>query len=384
MLQCNVNAPRVGPRPLGVHLGLASSMWLGGHGGVAMARDRFATLTRGIEAYWAHPYRRAIPERPVLWQAGTTRLLDFAPAGAPPAARTALLVPSLVNRAYILDLAPGRSLTAYLAARGIRPLVVDWGAPGEEERGFDLTGYVTHRLMPAFDAAARLAGTRLDLIGYCMGGLLALPVALARRDRCTSLTMLATPWDFHAEDPGWSRVLAALEPAFGDVVEREGVLPVDLLQACFAVTQPTSVSKNMPRSRRSIPPATTPWRSSRSRIGSTTGFRSPVRWQSNACSAGTATTRRRAAPGGSPEKASIRPPWRYRHWPLSRRATRSCRQDRRALLPRQFPVRAPSARALDMLVWSPDATANDSAGSRSRTGCSQLHNNYCAMHKIDL
>ena len=243
MLQCNVNAPRVGPRPLGVHLGLASSMWLGGHGGVAMVRDRFATLTRGIEAYWAHPYRRAIPERPVLWQAGTTRLLDFAPAGAPPAARTALLVPSLVNRAYILDLAPGRSLTAYLAARGIRPLVVDWGAPGEEERGFDLTGYVTHRLMPAFDAAARLAGTRLDLIGYCMGGLLALPVALARRDRCTSLTMLATPWDFHAEDPGWSRVLAALEPAFGDVVEREGVLPVDLLQACFAVTQPTSVSE---------------------------------------------------------------------------------------------------------------------------------------------
>ena len=242
-LHRNINAPRVGPRPLGVHLGLVSSMWLGGAGGVALARDRFTTLTRGIEAYWRHPYRRAAPEHPVLWQAGTTRLFDFTPAGAPPAERVGLIVPSLVNRAFILDLAPGRSLTDYLAARGIRPLVVDWGAPGEQERAFDLTAYVTQRLLPAFDAAARLTGARLDLIGYCMGGMLALPAALARRDRCTSLALLATPWDFHAEDPGWSRVLAALEPAFSGVIEREGVLPVDLLQACFAVTQPTSVSE---------------------------------------------------------------------------------------------------------------------------------------------
>ena len=250
-----MSAARFGPRPLGVHLGLATSIWLSGLGGTAVAgtgtgtgtgaeaaRERFDTLKRGIEAYWAHPYRRAAPQRTVLWQAGTTRLLDYTPAGAPPAKRAALLVPSLVNRAYILDLAPNRSLTAYLAAHGVRPLVVDWGAPGEAEQAFDLNAYITRRLVPAFDAAARHFDGPLDLIGYCMGGILTLALALLRGERCAALALLATPWDFHAEDPGWGRVLAALEPVFGAVVEREGVLPVDLLQACFAVTQPASVA----------------------------------------------------------------------------------------------------------------------------------------------
>ena len=66
----------------------------------------------------------------MLWQEGTTRLLDYAPAGGMPV----LAVPSLVNRAYILDLAPDNSLMRYLAGLGLRPFLVDWDAPGEVER----------------------------------------------------------------------------------------------------------------------------------------------------------------------------------------------------------------------------------------------------------
>ena len=49
-----------------------------------------------------------------------------------------LVVPSLINRPYILDLAPGRSLLRWLAAQGLRPLLMDWGTPGAAEAGFDL------------------------------------------------------------------------------------------------------------------------------------------------------------------------------------------------------------------------------------------------------
>ena len=57
-----------------------------------------------------------------------------------------MFVPSLVNRAYVLDLAPGRSMLRWLAERGIRPVLLDWGWPGAAERSFTLTDYVAGRL----------------------------------------------------------------------------------------------------------------------------------------------------------------------------------------------------------------------------------------------
>src|SRR5258708_67741 len=59
-------------------------------------RARFDRLAAGIESYRRHPYRRALPEPPVLWQDGTTRLLDYrtGPTGGP----VVLAVPSLINR----------------------------------------------------------------------------------------------------------------------------------------------------------------------------------------------------------------------------------------------------------------------------------------------
>src|SRR5687768_13997197 len=106
-----------GPRPLALCLELA---WREGRErGEAAATTEFL---EGLNTYWRHPYRRRPRLLPVLWQDGPARLLDYGPAGAPPV----LVLPSLINRAYILDLMPGRSLMAHLAAAGLRPLLLDW------------------------------------------------------------------------------------------------------------------------------------------------------------------------------------------------------------------------------------------------------------------
>jgi polyhydroxyalkanoate synthase len=241
-----MTGPRLGPRPLPLHLWAAGATWLGSllasparATEAEAVRARYAAFIDGIEAYWAHPYRRRQPAPRVLWRAGTATLADHRADGGH-GARPVLLVPSLVNRAYILDLAPGRSLVAYLAARGLAPLVVDWDEPGPEEMAFTVADYVTRRLEPALEEAA--AGGPVPVVGYCMGGLLALALAVRRPRLVASLALLATPWDFHAEAAGWSAVLAALEPAFAAIVA-DGVLPVDVLQACFAAVQPMRVAE---------------------------------------------------------------------------------------------------------------------------------------------
>ncbi len=206
-----------------------------------LRQDR--ALLAGIAAYRRHPYQRTLADPPTCWQEGGTRLLDFGGEGP-----LVLVVPSLVNRAYVLDLAPGHSLLRDLAANGLHPLLLDWGWPGEVERDFTLTDYVAGRLERAlvavegFAAGGGAIGGKISVVGYCMGGLLALAAAQRRPDRVQALALLATPWDFHAADPAQAAALARLLPLFEPALALGGTLPIDLLQTLFALLDPFGVS----------------------------------------------------------------------------------------------------------------------------------------------
>jgi len=274
-------ADRLGPRPIGLHLGQAMASLLGALAALPAARAgdlpwpeelaaeaarlqrdlaavpadelwlavaaecvaRLDAAMDGVEAYRAHPYRRSLPEPPAVWRRGTARLLDYGGGGR----GAVLLIPSLVNRAHILDLTADRSLARWLAAGGIRTLLLDWGEPGPAERRFGLAGYVGRRLLPALAAAAGLAGGRLALAGYCMGGNLALAAALARPQAVAGLALLAAPWDFHRPAPLLPPALIPQRPLLRPLLDRLGPLPVDLLQAGFAGVDPVRSARKFRR-----------------------------------------------------------------------------------------------------------------------------------------
>jgi polyhydroxyalkanoate synthase len=79
------------------------------------------------------------------------------------------------------------------------------------------------------------------LVGYCMGGLLALPPALTHPDKVSGLVCLAAPWDFHAERPHQARLIGAALPALEPMLRQAGELPVDAIQALFAGLDPLLV-----------------------------------------------------------------------------------------------------------------------------------------------
>ncbi|OIR07958.1 poly-beta-hydroxybutyrate polymerase [mine drainage metagenome] len=217
----------------------------------AESARRMAGFLDGIEAYRRHPYRRALPEAAVVWRDGGSRLLDYAPAAAPEAPPV-LVVPSLINRAYILDLTPKRSLMRYMAEKGLRPFLLDWGTPGPLEKTFDLNAYIGGRLSRALDAVLALAG-KPALVGYCMGGLLGLGLGLLRQEDVGGLALLATPWDFHQPDTRQARMLQSLARPLEDVMELEGVLPLDLLQVLFASIDPSGADRKF-RAFARLPP----------------------------------------------------------------------------------------------------------------------------------
>ena len=194
-------------------------------------------LLAGIAAYRRHPFQRDLPDPPAIWAEGETRLLDYARRDATGPA--VIFVPSLVNRAQVLDLMEGRSLLRHLAGQGVRAMLLDWGWPGEFERGFTLTDYIAGRLERMLAAQPG----RVVLVGYCMGGLLALAAALRRPDRVAALGLLATPWDFHAtpQDAARAAAAAALLPGLEPMMGATGTLPVDMIQALFAGLDPWGI-----------------------------------------------------------------------------------------------------------------------------------------------
>lgn len=280
--------PRTGPRPLPLHLATATTGWISSRAGLPLLRNgstgwspqvenrvaelqaelarspeakepsrtdrkdpfaaavdceihaRLDAFSRGVQSYRTHPYRRDLPEPPVIWSAGTTSLLDYGPAQGQPV----LFVPSLINRAYILDLSERRSLLRWMAAEtGLRPLLVDWGTPGPEERGFTLTDYISGRLEDALSQACALAGGPVPVAGYCMGGLLALALAARRPEDISGLVLLATPWNFHAERTVQAAALARSIEAAAPLLEVYGELPVNIIQSLFSALDPFLVTR---------------------------------------------------------------------------------------------------------------------------------------------
>jgi poly(3-hydroxyalkanoate) synthetase len=210
---------------------------------VAETLRQDAALIEGIAAYRRHPSHRTLIDPPAIWAEGSTRLLDYGLLDdSPSRGRPVLFVPSLINRAYVLDLAEGHSMLRWLAAQGVRPLLLDWGWPLETERRFSLTDYVAGRLERAMAAAVRLAGSAPVLAGYCMGGTLAVAAAQRRPDLISGLVLLAAPWDFHA--PESTRAIQAAEtlPLLEPALAFSHALPVDLLQSLFALLDPWGVA----------------------------------------------------------------------------------------------------------------------------------------------
>ena len=206
--------------------------------------NRAASYFTGLETYRRHPFRRRRAVPPVLWREGTTRLLDY---GCNTTGPVVLVVPSLINRYYVLDLLPERSFLRHLAAQGLRPVVVDWGVPGSDERDFDLTDYVAGRLETAFTATLRVGAAPIGVLGYCMGGLLALALALRRQDEVGCLALLATPWDFHAERAAQARMLAWTAEGLAFACRAPGTVPVDVIQGLFFALDPFTAERKFTR-----------------------------------------------------------------------------------------------------------------------------------------
>ena len=200
----------------------------------ALARSQ-QTL-EGMAAFSRESAPRSESSHSVLWQRGSARLLDYAPDATESVA--IFCVPSLINKYYILDLMPEHSMVNMLKAQGFRPLVLDWGTPGEAELGFSCADYITAYALDALHALRESHEGPITLLGYCMGGIFTVAMAQLAAFDCDGLMLLSTPWDFSAKDTP----VVLLNPAAHTLLSAwfEGFSPVPpwLIQGIFTLIHP--------------------------------------------------------------------------------------------------------------------------------------------------
>ena len=101
------------------------------------------------------------------------RLLDD--TGQPRSGPPVLFITAPVSRYFIVDLLPGRSFAGHVAAAGFDVYVMDFGQPTSEDRFCDLPYYVDGLIRRCVRRVTALSGApKTNIVGYCLGGTLAL------------------------------------------------------------------------------------------------------------------------------------------------------------------------------------------------------------------
>jgi poly[(R)-3-hydroxyalkanoate] polymerase subunit PhaC len=142
----------------------------------------------------------AVTPGAVVLQTPVFELIQYRPVT--PAVRQVplLIVPPVINKFYVMDLAPGRSMVEYLVGQGLQVFMISWRNPDARHAKWDLDTY-GQAILDAMDAAARITGSEQTVLaGACSGGIVAAMVAAhlahtGRQDRIAALTLMVTVLD---------------------------------------------------------------------------------------------------------------------------------------------------------------------------------------------
>ena len=150
-----------------------------------------------------------------------------------------LIVYALINRPYILDLQPNRSVVRTLLNNGFDVYLIDWDEPSQLDRSLTLDDYVNRYLDNCVDEVRDRSGQdSINLLGYCMGGTMSTMYAALFPEKVRNLGLMAAGLCF--EGTGGVLELWGDEEYFDpDVVsDTFGNVPADFLDVGFALMDP--------------------------------------------------------------------------------------------------------------------------------------------------
>jgi polyhydroxyalkanoate synthase len=175
-------------------------------------------------------------------------LIQYTPKTEHVWSRPLLIVPPQINKFYLFDIAPGRSLVEYLLTSGIQVFVVSWRNPTAEHRDWGLDSYVNSLVQIADVTRAVTQSEDLNMVAACSGGITAsalLGHLTAKGDKAiNATTLLVTVLDTSIESQLGPLMTREVIEASGASSRLRGVLEGDELGRMFAWMRPNDLIWN--------------------------------------------------------------------------------------------------------------------------------------------
>ncbi len=114
----------------------------------------------------------AVSQGAVVLRTEVFELIQYAPTTETVHTSPMLMVPPTINKFYVADLAPGRSMVEHFVGSGQQVFLMSWRNPGRKHAGWGLDTYV-QAVLDAMDAVEQITGAdKQVLFSLCAGGII--------------------------------------------------------------------------------------------------------------------------------------------------------------------------------------------------------------------
>ncbi len=189
----------------------------------------------------AQQVRRGATPSEVIHHDGRVKLLHYLTDEPPKYRQPLLFVFALVNRPYILDLLPGKSVVEHFVKAGFDTYLIDWGKPTHADRNESLDTYVNGYIPRMVDELADRCGVeQVNLLGYCMGGTLNTMYTALHPRRVRNFILLASGIDFSTREGLLNQWCDEENFDVDGFVDAFGNCPAEFLQWSFLMLKPVA------------------------------------------------------------------------------------------------------------------------------------------------
>ena len=181
---------------------------------------------------WQTPYEE-------VNQKGIFKLIHYKSKAEKTHPTPVLIVYAFINRPYILDLQPERSVIGKFLERGLDVYMIDWGYPKKADKYITIDDYIEY-IDQALEIISNKTGKKkITIHGYCLGGTLSTIYSSIYPEKVKNLVLQATPIDFDV--PGiikcWAKSLEV-----DKIVNALGNVPGEFLNYGFLLANPIGLT----------------------------------------------------------------------------------------------------------------------------------------------
>ncbi len=207
-------------------------------GHTSLTDNDFNKFVKGIEILLESPdFSVGTTPSEVIYTEDKMKLIHYIPTTQKQYKTPILVIYALVNRYYILDLQPDKSVIKKLLNDGFDIYIIDWGYPSGSDRYITIDDYVNGYMNNAVDIIKKRRNIdNITLLGVCQGGTFSIMYSSLYPEKVKNLVTLVSPVDFSTDKCAlnvWARSLD-----IDKIVDYYGIIPGDFLNAAFLLLDP--------------------------------------------------------------------------------------------------------------------------------------------------